>query len=577
MIHSRTQRRIGFVRPRASMFIMAAVTIVIAFYSLYPPLLLIINAFNTAERVFSEPRQWGLDNWASAWDQRGVMRSLLHSITIWAIVVGISFPVATIIAWVLARTRIPFSHSLEFLFWISYMVPGIATTIGWIMLMDPSSGILNTVITKLPFIANAPFNIFSVPGIVWAHIMANGISIKVMLLTPAFRNMDASLEEAAKVNGASDFMTMVRITLPLMVSPMILVFALQLIRIFQSFEIEQLLGTPIKYYVYSTMIFRLIRQEVPQYGEATVLATVTLLVVLLIIPFQKWILGRRSYATVTGKFKPGLIDLGRWRWVVFSSIAALIFLLTLAPVLVLIVGSFMTRAGFFMLANKWTLDHWTYVLTDPLFLKALRTTVLISFIAGFLSPLLFSFLAYIIVRTRWPGRTVLDSVIWISATIPGILSGLGLLWFFLGTPGFSALYGTIWALLIVVIIGGKTTGVNIMKGVFVQGGADMEEAARVSGHGWLSTYIRIWLPIIMPTFVLIGVMNFVQAASATSSIVLLASRDTLTLSLLALEFIGGGVDRREEAGIISLVIIVMTVGVAVVARRFGLDLGVRHH
>src|SRR5262249_49603069 len=118
------------------------------------------------------------------------------------------------------------------------------------------------------------------------------------------------------------------------------------------------------------------------------------------------------------------------------------------------------------------------------FIKALRTTLLLGATAAIVSPLLFSVIAYILVRTRLPGRGVLDLIVWSSGAIPGILAGLGLLWLFIGTPGLNFLFGTIWALIIVVILQGKTTGVNVMKGVFVQVGADMEEAARVSGAGW---------------------------------------------------------------------------------------------
>jgi iron(III) transport system permease protein len=166
--------------------------------------------------------------------------------------------------------------------------------------------------------------------------------------------------------------------------------------------------------------------------------------------------------------------------------------------------------------------------------------------------------------------------VWGSGAIPGILSGLGLLWLFLGTPGLSVLFGTIWALLIVVILGGNTTGVNVMKGVFVQIGADMEEAARVAGAGWVRTYFRIWIPLLMPALVLLAVMNFTMAAGATSSIILLASRDTITLSLMALEFASSGVNARESASVISLFIIAFTVGGAMLVRAFGLRLGVRH-
>jgi iron(III) transport system permease protein len=493
---------------------------------------------------------------------------------IWSLTVVASFPIGVSIAWILARTKVPFSHTLEFFFWISYMVPALPTTIAWITLLDPDIGLINTGLTKLGLFEQGPFNIFSVPGIVWANLMGHGVAVKVMLLTPAFRNMDSALEEAARVGGASNSLTLFKITLPLMISPLMLVFALQLLRVFQSFETEYLLGMPFGFYVYSTKIFALVRDPLPNYGEATVLASITLLVIGLIIPLQRWILERRRYTTITGAFRPGLIDLGRWNYVIFALIILLLVLLTVGPLFILLLGSFMTRIGYFVLG--FTFDHWKLVLNDPVFMKALRTTLLLGGTAAILSPLLFSVIAYILVRTRLPGRGILDLMVWGSGAIPGILAGLGLLWVFLGTPVLNALFGTIWALLIVVILQGKTTGVNVMKGVFVQVGADMEEAARVSGAGWIRTYFLIWLPLLTPTLMLLAVMNFVSAAGATSSIILLASRDTMTLSLMALELSTVGVSNREAASILSIFIIVITVIGALIVRFFGLRLGVRH-
>jgi len=115
-----------------------------------------------------------------------------------------------------------------------------------------------------------------------------------------------------------------------------------------------------------------------------------------------------------------------------------------------------------------------------------------------------------------------------------------------------------------------------MKGVLVQVGADMEEAARVSGAGWLRTYLRIWLPLLMPSLILLAVMNFVGAAGATGSIILLASRETMTLSLMALELSSTGINNREAASIISIFIIAITVSGALALRYFGRRLGVRH-
>ena len=81
----------------------------------------------------------------------------------------------------------------------------------------------------------------------------------------------------------------------------------------------------------------------------------------------------------------------------------------------------------------------------------------------------------------------------------------------------------------------------------------------------------------MPTLILIGTINFVLAAGATSSIILLASRNTMTLSLLVLQYMRDpGSKELEQAGIVSLVMMAMTTVVALTARGFGLRIGLRH-
>ena len=553
--------------------------LVLGFYLIYPIVLLLIMSFNTARDVLIGAPQWGLTNWTTAWDNPLLLSALFNSFLVWFLVAGISFPVAIGIGLILARTRIPFTNHLEFGFWIAFMFPGLSATIGWMLLADPDVGMLNKALTLLPFINEGPFNIFSLSGIVWVKLMGDGIAFKVMLLTPAFRNMDSALEEAASVSGASKVGTLMRVTIPVMISPIVLVVALQLVRIFGGFETEFLLGRQIGFFVYSTLIYNLISRPdgFPNYGDAIVLASVTLLIIAVIIPIQRWVVGRRNYTTVAGGFRPGLIDLGPWKWPLFGAIIFTIALMTIVPAIILVVGSFMTLSGVFVAKPLWTLGHWQFVFSDTRFLTAIRTTLILAFTSAIGSPLIFSLLAYMLVRTRWTGRWVLDVIIWGSAGIPGIISGLGLLIMFLDTPGLSFLYGTIWALIIVVLVQGNTTGTNVFKGVLVQLGKDMEEAARVSGAGWIRSYFRILLPIIMPTMLLIGTLNFVTAASTTASIILLASRETMTLSILGLEW-GSGEQgsRREAAAIIGLIIMVLTIGVALVARSFGLKLGVSH-
>jgi iron(III) transport system permease protein len=241
-------------------------------------------------------------------------------------------------------------------------------------------------------------------------------------------------------------------------------------------------------------------------------------------------------------------------------------LVTVVPTFVVVLGSFMTRVGFFDIPQVWTLRHWQYVFDSPDFHAALQTTIVLALVAAFVSPLLFSLFAYLIVRTRLRGRVLLDTIIWSSAAMPGILLGLGLLLMFLLLPGLKTLFGTIWPLIIVVIVHGKNTGTNVIKGVMIQLGASLEESARVSGAGWVRTYFRIVLPVMLPTMVLVGMLSFVGAANTTSSIILLASQDTITLSILSLQIGSGDAGQIEAGGIISLIIMVMSLALALPAR-----------
>ena len=565
-------------RPGIGSFVIATCLVVLAAYIIYPIALLLVLSFNTAKSILTPPAVWGFSNWIEAWQFPGLLGSLVNSFQIWFLVTLFSFPLAITISLILARTNVHLSHKIEALFWIAYIFPSLASTFGWVILLDPDYGFLNEAMRLLPFVDvdEGPFNIFSVPGIVWARFMGDGLAFKVILLTPAFRNMDGALEEASRVSGASNIRTMLRVTIPVMAAPIILTLSLQLLRVFQGFETEWIIGSRFGYFVYSTLIYRLVRlSDTPQYGDAIVLGSITLLVIAAIVPLQRWIVGRRHYTTVDASFRPGLFDLGRWRKAVTAGILCIIGLLTALPVFVLIVGSFMTRIGFFNANPVWTVRHWGEVFTNNLFQDALATTMILAITAGILSPILFSLLAYVIVRTRLRGRTILDGMIWASAALPGILVGLGLLLMFLTTPFLRPLFGTIWVLLIVVTISGVTTGVNVLKGVMVQLGASLEEAGRVAGAGWVRTYFRIVIPVLMPTMVLIGMLAFVSAAGTTSTIVLLASRETTTLSLLALQY-GAAGSKLEEAGIISLVIMVVTLGIALPFRMLARRLGVRH-
>jgi len=148
-----------------------------------------------------------------------------------------------------------------------------------------------------------------------------------------------------------------------------------------------------------------------------------------------------------------------------------------------------------------------------------------------------------------------------------------LLWMFVGTPIFQPLYGTIFVLVIAAVMGAVTLATQLFKATLLQLGAEMEEAARTSGASVISTYFRIVLPLLAPTLVLVGTLKFLFAANATSSIILLATSETRTLSLLTLDFVAEGL--RESAAVTTVIITALTTAVALAARALGLNVGLR--
>ena len=513
--------------------IMAALIGFMGFYVLYPLTLIVINSFNTA--TIAEPEVYGLDAWRKAFAEPGIWRSLWNSVKIGIVLQVVALPTGIFISWLLARTNILFPNAMEFGFWISFFMPGLATTFGWMLMLDPSTGLINSWLRQMPLLSGLNFDIYSFWGIVCVHLVGNGISTKVMLMTPAFRRMDASMEEASRMSGASAFTTLVRITVPALTPVIIVVFLLSVIRIFSSLEIELLLGVPWGFYVYSTKIVDLARQEPPLVNQAAALGSVILLFLAVFIPLQRKLISRRQFTTVTGQFKPKIIELGVWRYPATAFVGLILFILDVVPLLSVLGGSFMTRFGFFNLPKTWTMEYWRMAFTDPRILQGLHNTLIVAVSAGRGGRAVFLLdrLCLGAHQAAGPRHTGFDLLAAVGDP-RGACPGLGLLWMFLGTPVFRPFYGTIVLLVVAQVLGGITLATQILKANFVQLGKELEESSRMSGAGFWRTYLRIVFPLMAQTMVMVAVIKFMFAAQHNSAIILLATSETRTLSLLAL-------------------------------------------
>jgi iron(III) transport system permease protein len=501
-----------------------------------------------------------------------VMPALRNTAAITAIRTVIAFFLAIPLAWLLARTNIPGAKWLEFGFWVSFFLPTLAVIQGWTFLLEGRVGLLNQWIQKLPGIETSPLDVYSFWGIIWVHLMSQNVTVLVLLFALAFRNIDAELEEASRICGSSILGGLYKVTLPLIRPVFAMMIVLGIIRGMQSFEIERVLGQPVGIYVYGTLVVNMINGEPPRIPQGAALSALIFALLIPLIIFQRLYVGRRQYTTVTGKMRPAKTDLGRMRWAAFGGVGTFVALLTLIPFVSLVLGSFMVRWGYFGIAEPWTLKHWGRVLSNPTFMESFTTTLKVGLLSAIVATVVLFFIAYILVKTRFSGRAIVDFVSWLPWAVPGVLLSLGILTMVLRLPPLRVLHGSLAVLVMAVVLFRFPLGVHLVKSALLQLSKELEEASSISGAKWWYTQLRIVLPLLMPTLIAVALMTFISAVNEVSGIVMLASTDTRTLSLLALDYLTGR-GEKEVAAVVITIITLMGVGVALIARTFGLQLG----
>ena len=550
---------------------MTLLLLVVGFLVLTPLVLMILNSFQIARP--GQPIVWGLEGWVKAFSTPGIIKAMTNTFTLAITRQAIALLIGAFFAWLVARTDLPMKGLLEFFFWLSFFLPALPETMGWILLLDPKYGLLNQGLIGLGVASQPLFNIYSFWGIVWAH-MGGTVSVKVMLLAPAFRNLDAALEESSRISGASGWHTFFHIIIPVMMPAILVTTILGIIRSLEAFEIELLLGTPIGLQVYSTKIHELVTWEPPQFAPAMALSTVFLALLLLMVAFQRRYIANRIYATVTGRgFSTRPTRLGRWRYPAFALVLSFALVITVLPTILLVTGTFMKLFGFFNIAEPWTFENWRATLNDPVLFRSLWNTLAIGLGSGVVGILFYSLIAYVIVKTRYRGRWLLDFLSWLPWSIPGILLGVALLWTFLQTKIFLPIYGTIYLLMVAMVIKSMPFGTQMIKSVLLQLGNDLEEASKVCGGSWVDTFRRVIFPLTMPAMITVGLVGFISAARDISTVVLLGSGKSRTLSLLMLDFAAGA--EFEKATVVAVIIVGLVVGAALFARMLGGQVGVR--
>lgn len=546
------------------------VLVLLGLLILYPVGMLVISSFKV--KLADGSVVYGLTHWAQALSDNGMMHAIINTFNRVFISVLISFPLGVLITWVLTRTDVPGKSLFDFFMWLGFFLPTLPILMGWILVLDPEFGIANQLFKDWFGLQKGPFDIYSFWGIVFAHITIRMVAAKYIFLGPAFRNMDSSMEEVSRISGRNTFSTFLRIMLPIMLPAILVTLTISIIHSIESFEIEEVLGTPIGFHVFSTKIYELVSEDNPAFEVATVLGIIILLAMIPLIFLQQYINRKKNYATVSSRFKRAVTKIGILRWPAFALILGYCLFTIVLPLIFLFMSTFMTLFGFFNIEQVWTLNHWKTVLSDKDIVTSSWNTLKLSGGAALVGMLFYTLIAYITIKTKYAARGAIDFISWLPITIPGIILGLAFLWLFLGVPALRVLYGTVFSLIIAVVVTSMTTGVQLIKSNMVQLSNELEEASSVAGGSWLYTFRRVIMPILTPVILSVGTLTFISAARNVASIAMITTGNNQPLAVLQLGYMLDG--SYEAAAITGVFVVAFTVGVALIARAIGKRVGI---
>jgi len=519
------------------------------------------------------PGEFTLANYIEAYSDREFYSLFLNSF-IYAIGVSIfTFLIGTILAWVCERTNTPGRKLFAVLAVAAYIIPGVLLTISWILLLSPRIGLLNNLLTTLFGLAESPLTIYSYWGMIWTASV-HLYPLNFLIMSAAFRSMDSSLEEAAWAAGANNLTCLWQITLkvlrPALLSTMLILF----IRGIESFEVPALIGIPARIYVFTTKIYEAASGFPPALGLAGANASILLFIsVLGVFLYQKMTAQKESFTTITGKgFRPRIIDLGRGKYLA-SAGCILFFMVTLfLPVLALLGTSFsrhmvaLTPEAF----KNFSLEEYRFVLSYPIINRAFRNSVILAAGSATVVMFLTSIIAWITVRTKIPGRWMLDALTFIPIAIPGVIMGVSMIFVYLTLP--IPIYGTLWILLVAYVTLYLPYGIRVASATMVQIHKELEEASTASGASWAQTFFRIVLPLLLPGFLSGWIYVAIISLRELSASIFLVGQGTEVLSTVVFSlWDGGSISSVAALGVLMTFFLIV---LALIVQRWQRRLGI---
>jgi iron(III) transport system permease protein len=474
------------------------------------------------------PEGMSLDHFAEVLTGRLYVNALKNSLILGAWTGLFSLIIGLTLAWAVSRTDVPFKPLLQLTATLSYLSPPFLTAIAFTYLFSPNAGLINVLMRDVLGLSWLTFNIFSMAGLVLVTVM-HTFPFVYLLASSALQSVDASYEEAAQILGASKLRTAISITGPLVAPAILSGTLLAFVNAIALFGSQAIIGLPARIVTLPTRIYALFDYP-PEYGLASALSLVFVLITIVALYLQRAFLARRSYVTLAGKgSRPQLMRLGAFRWLLLGFAIAIFIVSIVAPYSTLIAVSF---------SKSWGLDFWKgLTLANYKFIlfeynvtqRAIFNSLMLATIASTVAVLLGAVIGWIDLRTLIPGRKLLDYFALIPLGLPGIVVAVALIQFWLAMP--VALYGTLAILLLAYIGRYIPLSVRAANASLRQVDPSLEESAQILGASWLTTMREITLPLIRPGLFAGWLLVFVPVIQELSASILLFSSSSITLAV----------------------------------------------
>lgn len=566
----------AFLRAVNLKWVIIGACVLFAVYIAVIPLgFLLWQSFFTPQTA-TQAAEFTLSNYITAYTNSETARLFGNSLQFAVGVAAFAFVLGTSLAWMNERTNTPFKSFFYALSLIPLVIPGILFTVSWILLGSPKIGLINLALIQWFGFSGPVFDIYSMWGMIWVDGLHYS-PMAFLLMTAAFRAMDPSLEESAMMSGANVFQVVWHVTLKLAWPAIFATFLILLVRAIESFEVPALLGLPVGIQVFTSSIYQAVHRYPSQVGLASTYAVTLLLITTAGTYFiSKLSTSGSKYSTMTGKgFRPRQIDLGRWRWVAALAFFVYFALIVVMPLAVLLWSSFQQ---FYAVPSaealkNLTLDPYRFVLTYPNLGRSVWNSLVLSFGSATVIMLITSVICWIVVKTKIPGRWLLDNLASLPMVFPGLVLGLSLMIFYLNVD--IGVYGTMWILFIAYVTRFMPYGLRFNTTSMLQIHKELEESAAMSGAGWTTTFGRVILPLLKPGLLAGWIYIVIVSIRELSSSILLYSPGTEVVSIIIWELWENG--QYVELSALGVLFILMLFVLVMLAQYVGKKFGIKEH